>query len=751
MRDEDFMLLSAYLDGELEPYELEQLEARLAEEPELHEALDELAATASLIGDAVPMPSEEAWDAFTRDLEDELGQRRGPGRYGEPGGSFEGKLLRVALLAAGLLLAVLVVGRLSHPPVSLAHPRLPAPTLSMQTPTWQRAPSELPSPAEVADAPLAPLQSAARAALTRRGLVQVRAGERLSDALPGPGEPRLLATADASILLSGAVQARAALQLERAVVQPLLREQLALLVEELGRIEREADDQRTFAAARRARERFVVAARLVGLTPTLDKDSEERIQDELVRIEQAARIGYSNLLERRFDYRALRPGALHRQEAVDHARAVAWLTRSGLRLDLAEHAEELHSACLATLALARARTSEGQGALWAQARLEAAVELLFGPPDELTPFDLLAAMRQGLARHALRPGDLLARGALGQVAAAIERRVQGTDQRDQPGQVRRAAEAGRELVLIGATRSLGAVVFSRLSHPELGGRSFPSSLDLAVLFGSRRAGAIVSSEGVLGYREALRSLVPRVEAAASSARVSLRASLERGRLGACAALVAPREGVLLAAQEDPAYRDRLLMAGLAALNTPAPAPEVLPPEPSPDEPVPLVEPLPRLHAQLRFTLLRLAEALEQVAPQRTVLAVRLLRRVARLEEALLSASRDLLEGRKVTPAAAQELRALRPLLLALAPPRVTSVEDVYELAGPGGVEVLHRAVTRADRLYLVALDGETLTPRLGCGPALATCELEFRGRLRAADLDEVETHDPEWASHLSQE
>ena len=49
MRDEDFMLLSAYLDGELEPYELEQLEARLAEEPELHAALDELAATAALV------------------------------------------------------------------------------------------------------------------------------------------------------------------------------------------------------------------------------------------------------------------------------------------------------------------------------------------------------------------------------------------------------------------------------------------------------------------------------------------------------------------------------------------------------------------------------------------------------------------------------------------------------------------------------------------------------------------------------
>ena len=64
MRDEDFMLLSAYLDGELEPYELEQLEARLAEEPELHAALDELAATAALVGDVVPMPSEEAWDAF---------------------------------------------------------------------------------------------------------------------------------------------------------------------------------------------------------------------------------------------------------------------------------------------------------------------------------------------------------------------------------------------------------------------------------------------------------------------------------------------------------------------------------------------------------------------------------------------------------------------------------------------------------------------------------------------------------------
>ena len=127
------------------------------------------------------------------------------------------------------------------------------------------------------------------------------------------------------------------------------------------------------------------------------------------------------------------------------------------------------------------------------------------------------------------------------------------------------------------------------------------------------------------------------------------------------------------------------------------------------------------------------------------------RRVARLEEALLNASRDLLEGRKVAPATTQELRALRPLLLALAPAQVASVEDVYELAGPSGVEVLHRAVTRADRLYLVALDGETLAPRLGCGPALATCELVFRGRLRAADLDEIETQDPEWASHLSQE
>jgi len=360
-------------------------------------------------------------------------------------------------------------------------------------------------------------------------------------------------------------------------------------------------------------------------------------------------------------------------------------------------------------------------------------------------------MRQGLARHSLRPSDLLARGALSQISAAIERRVQGTDRRDQPGQVRGAAGGGRELVLIGATRSLGAVVFSRLSHPELGGRSFPSSLDFPALFGSRRAGAIVSSEGVPGYREALVALAPQAQAFAATGRVSLRASLERGRLGACAALVEPRQSALLAAQEDAAYRDRLIMAGLAALNTPAPAPEVLPPEVGSDEPVPLVEPLPRLHARLRFTLLRLAEALEQVAPARTVLAVRLLRRVARLEQALLEASRDLLEGRKVAPATAQELRALHSLLLTLAPQRVASVEDVYELAGPAGLEVLHRAVTRADRLYLVALDSETLAPRLGCGPALATSELVFQGRLRATDLDEVETHDPEWASHLSQE
>ena len=236
--------------------------------------------------------------------------------------------------------------------------------------------------------------------------------------------------------------------------------------------------------------------------------------------------------------------------------------------------------------------------------------------------------------------------------------------------------------------------------------------------------------------------------------VPLRASLERSRLSALASLVEPEAERItrggLAAQRSPAYRDRLLLAALGGLNSPSPAPARA--APTDLGPEPLVEPLPRLHAQLAFAARRIARALEEVSPGHNLLAIAQLRRLARLEEALRDASLDLLAGRAVPAGTRQELRALCPLFQAWVPRDPRSRASLLEVpTSSGEVELLQRVTTRVDRLYLIGRDSASGRPALGCGPALMTVETLRVGGVELSELSPDHplcAEAPAWASHV---
>jgi uncharacterized protein DUF3160 len=740
---EEKLELSAYLDGELEEHEVRALESLLVTDHRRQAELASLREVAGLSSEAVPLPSEEAWDSFMDDLGGELAHLRPPREPLRPW-----RTLMAA--AAAIMLTVVLAGRLSDPPVSLALPRLPTKTLAFAPVPWDGAldPSPLPELAQVSDSE-APIHSAARLELSRRGLVQVPAAGLTTLREPALAGPRPLATADASLLLYGAVSERAALSLEAGVLRPGLRELLALLDRELTRLEGHGESWVSYHAGR-ARARLAVANRLLGHEVELPDFLDEMVNKELKRVVAAKATTRSELLGRSLDYRLFQVRGLHAREASDHARAVTWLARAGFRVD-PEDLDQLAQACLITLALSSGRATGQQSGLGLQIQLEAAVELLFGPPDDLTPSDVMSSMRQVRGKLAIRPGDL-DRATLGAIAVRLEVEASARHL----GRVRRPGP--RRIVLLGSTRSFEGTVASRLTSPALP-RPLPRSLDLFALLGSRRARTSLSAleHDCVGYDAALDALRPAAEIFTGTAEgIPLRASLERSRLGALATLVGPtaeaasRRG--LAAQQSPAYRDRLLMAALAGLNGPGPSPERLASE-APG-PLPLVEPLPSLHARLAFACRRQAEALSVIAPEHAAFSIRQLRRLARLEEALRDASLDVLAGRPVPEATQRELRALCPLFQAWVPREVRSVHDVYEVEDPlapgVGVKLLQRAVFRVDRLYLVVPDPVNGVPHLGAGPALVATEvMSHDGPLRPGALKDLNLTPPIWASHIS--
>lgn len=762
--------LSALVDGELGRTEEKAVRSHLTECAACRGEVADLEQVAALVGeDVAPLPGADAWEGFERGLREGVGSEPVPLDAGDP----RGRWVLAAAVAAVVLLAFRLSFWLTDPQVVVAAQRLPNPSLSYAAPEWRPGPSgELPPLADVVDGGLAgdiAGSDSAVAALASHGLVQVPAGTaRLADLYPldpPAGAPAPLATADASLVLYGAAAARAALTVERELIAPATRDVLALATRELGTFAERASGPTALAAAR-VRDLVAVAAVLEGAAPVLPADAEARVQEEVARVRAAEGAAPSALLRREVDYTAFRPRGIFAEDPAlaDHARAIAWLGQRGIRFA----GEGTRSASLVALGLAHGALPDGRAGLAAFARLEAAIEVLYGPPDGLAVFDVLTCLRQALGRRVVRLGDLNDQAApdrlherslavaeargLELVRPAPRPRAEG--EADESAVARAAARGPRAPVfhLLGATRTLEGMAFTRLSHPRVPRRPQPTSLDLLVLLGSRRARTAVSALGldVSGYDTALEELRGATRPWRDpSLPVPVRTSLEQARLWSLAALFGPREESAAPFQNAPRYRSRLLLVGLTGLNGPAPAP-ARPPGPPEPGPVPLVEPLPRLHARLAFSARRLLAVLAHLGLERgprTVAAYGALERVAVLEEALRDASLDTLAGRPLPPETRSILAGYAATVRDLAPSTVHSAEDVFVYSD--GV-VLHRLVHRLDRLVAVAHDPARGRPRLAVGAALLGCEVGgIRGRLTPAEVaDHPRVRTPAWADHV---
>lgn len=719
-------------------------------------SVEETDALRRALADVVPLPPPDVWRVFQEDLVERLAEAA-------PAAP-RGRLLRLPAALLAVAAAVLVsLGALAlqavEPRVALgARGRLPVLALEHADPTWrprERSPAPDLALVDGLDAAALTLTPDALAALRALGLVQVPAGtDRLADlyplAPPGPGDLPPLATADASLLLSGAAAARAALALEAEVLAPGLRELLTHALVELRALELATRAPEARRAARRGRELLGVAALLAGVDPRLPPEARARAEAEVERL-LAGGVYASPLLEREVDARVVAPRGLFAPapELHGHARAAAWLGLASLTL-APDRPDDVRAAGMIALALAAGR-GERRTALDLQARLEAALEVLHGPPDDLTPLDLVLALREGLGAAEVTPADLVAPGAVERVAA------RAADVRAARGKGRVGAAGPPVFRLLGGARSLEGVALTRLAAPRLPERPAPTSFDLLVVLGAARARTVVSALGLdaPGYDAAAGALA--VEARATlggPGPISVRTCLEQARLWAAAALVEPDAAEGVAAGRG-RYADRLLLAALAALNAPEPLPPVTAPALSPEGggPVPLVEPLPRLHARLAFTADRLARVLDDLAPPgphpRLRGAAADLRRVARLEAALRDASLAALEGSAPTPATVDALRDFAPALHALGPARAASAEDVFVARGPDGrARVLHRVVHALDRLLLVVVDPATGRATLAAGAALAAGERWTDGARLGADEARDEALDPPWAEHV---
>jgi hypothetical protein len=752
--------LAALHDDELPEDERHAALAHVAECAACAAALEDMGEVADLVADAVPLPEGPAWEAFDRDLRRSLLRDPAP----DPFARRFRWLSSAAALAASLLLALYLAGWATEPHVALSWTPRHYPSLTSHqdpvVPRFVRDPNRaLPPLSEVegVEAARAALSPAEVAVLSSQGLVQTRSDARLHDLYPARvprGVPAPLATADASLLLYGAVASRAARALEREVVVPGLRDLLALLVRELGAFERSARADVVREAARLARERIAVAAVLHGIDPRLPADSLERVEREVDRVRAAASREDSPLLGRTVDYRTFAPRGIYAEGPLRaHSQAARWLSVAGFSVDRSRP-QELRAACLLVMALARGQLPGGAYGLYGQGQLEAAVEVLYGEPDELTAFDLLRSLQQAVPSAAPRLSVLAQEELLHAVADRVRREgdARGVDQ------VRALDAEAPRLFLLGNTRSLEARVLTRVSDPHLPHRTRPTSFDLLSLLarGSPRrlVHAIVTRPDLHGYEDALATLDGSGKAWRNpSQAMPYRAFLERSRLLAISALLddevpagpAPFQGSL-------SYRSRLLMASLAGLN--APRGGARGPAPSADDlrgAPPLVEPLPRFHARLASAAKRLAGVLAVLGSDGPEVraAILDLETVCRLEEALAEASLDALAGRPSRAAVAEALGGYGATLRWLGPADVRSAEDTFETRRGENVDVLHRVVRRLDRLYAIALDPVTKRPRLACGAALAADESWERGaRLAPDQVDPEVFRAPLWAAHM---
>lgn len=745
-------LLAGRVDAALTDGEAADLDAHLAGCAPCRRALEELQTVRDRIDRtlAAPSPSPEAWADWSRELEARLAREPSPARRPRWAPAWAGPLA----VAAGLLVAVaFAAGGAFEQPVVLAGaaagrlPRIP-----------RAAPARLGPPRDAAPSGHRRTPSGRPGARRRGRLDPRRAGpgdERRADRddrisrRRRPRRPLPLVTTDAALLIYGGAAARAAASVEATVIVPGLRALLSGLTRELARLEGELWSADLRAAARVARERLGVAALLVDVDPRLSGSSLLRAQGDARQIRAGVRVTQSAVLGRKVDTRALQPTSWSAggQAALDHARAVRWLATTGLALD-EERATEARAACLVVLALARAELPSGRPALALQAQLEATVELLYGEPDELTPLDLLVAIRQAVGEPEVRPSDL----GRAEVLSRIVQRAQAVADGRRAGSVRSLNERAPRMFVLGNTRSLEGHVLSRVTAPSLPGRQRPTSLDLLALFGSPTARTVASAlpGSDARYDAALSELEAGLAPWRQPARkVPLRASLERGRVWAIAALLDGSEPPFV---DRARYRSRALLAALAGLNAP-PAPEAAGPPSRRARPCRPWSPprastggSPSRPAGWRRRSFRSRPGRSPVGRGRRGRAPRGRPPPDALRQAALAGAR----GAPVPPEAATELRRFRSVLARHAPASPASVEPLYELATAGGdLEVLSRLVTRVDRLWLVAPDPATGRPRLACGPALAAGERWVSGPpLNPSDLARVPDPTPPWARHI---
>ncbi len=739
--------LQALHDDELAPEARAALVLHVEGCSACQDELVALDALSDLVREAAPAPPPDVWRTFDADLRAGLATTP-QGLTLLPGGARRlGPALAVAATVAAVALPLWLFA--SQPLIEIGA-KQELPQIGMRYSEPDVPPSRGAGAPRGLEAAMAALGPEAGEQLERDLVVQVRLAaadlEALGDWAPSGTTP--LWTADASLLLAGAAASRAAWALERDVVAPDLLRLLDGALRELAAFEGRSREPAVVRAARRARELLAVACALAGGQPALTGESRSRVEAEVAAVRAGRGARVSPILGREVDDRAFVPRGLWADSSLaGHARAAAWLTRGGLRLDGASP-DEARAAALLTLALAAAPGTNGRSGLGELARLEGALEVLVGPPDGLVAGDLLEALRQVLGRASVRPSDLAPDDLVLDLAerARAEAAARGRERVGPPGPP--------ELRLVGGTRSLAGEALQRLVDPAVPGRGREaSSLDLLALLGSRQARTIISSRRAdpPGFDAAFE----RLQTATSSWRetqgeLPARTCLEQGRLWAAAALLDPT--ATSAGPAGRAYRDRLLLASLAALEA---VPPSGPGRPAPRLLAPLVvEPLPRLHARLAFGARRLATALEQVAEgrvaPRVAAALADLRRVAELEDGLREASVDALLGRAQGKAAKEALRDAPALLAALAPLDVRTASDLLELTDPReGTRVLHRVVFGLDRLAVVVPDGQGgLVAAIG--PAFAAGEVWTRGqRLAPADVASTRREDPEWATHLA--
>ncbi len=728
--DEVRPLLSGLVDGELDAGEKATARGHAVACEPCRTLLLELAATSALVKRHARRPrvSQLAWVRFEAALAREPRRKRG--------GGWEGLLGAAALVLLTWGLGALLV--FQDPPVVCAWERRVLPELSYVDPATAMiklppCPKDL---AGVANGGLArDLTAEQLGALERDGLVQVPGTEDFAGAFYG--KEGALVTADAALLVWGGAVSRAVLDVERSVLAPELRETLADLDGALRRFEEKPE---LASSARLARRTIEVARVLDGLGEPgrASRPRGEALSDIAVRrdVEKAlSGVGTSRseVLDREIDWARFAPrGPL--RELPGHFRAVVWLGEAAFRLD-EEHPDELRAACLVALGLARESRT-----LARFADFDDAASLIHGPQDDLGGLEVLQVVR-GAIGDSVRP-ELVGRP---EALTPLARRAREVARSARAGAL---SEGGPRFRLVGATRSLEEVVLTELSGTKLPGRPRPTSLDLLAALGSQPARAVAGEDGAEGYVTALEKLSSLLEDVTKVPRAVARAGsgVERAKLFAVAKLVETPPRGAPSFMETQAYSDRLLLAGLAALDMPEPGSEGGELTVDPRAPLPALEPLPGFYARLAHGARRLALGLDATSPGASRATARL-RRASELLSGLAEASHEVLEGRPLSGESRLALGSFASAASIYAPSSALACEDVHVLVKADGTrEWLERANGPLDRLYMVVPGEGGLT--LAVGAAVSTREVVSPRPLSAADVAGAPRTDPVWASQI---